>query len=97
MDYAGAVDRYPLSVDSVIFGYTEGEFKIALVKRKKEPYLGMWALPGGFMEGDENLEETALRELKEETGIANVYLEEFGVFSQRSCLVACLRPSRSCI
>lgn len=76
-------NHYPISVDSVIFGYTEGELKVALIQRKKPPFLGEWAIPGGFMEGDEIVEETALRELKEETGIKDVYLEQFHVFSQR--------------
>jgi 8-oxo-dGTP diphosphatase len=75
--------RFPISVNSVIFGYTEGELKIALIKRKTPPFKGMWAVPGGFMEGDETVEETALRELQEETGIDKVYLEQFHVFSKR--------------
>lgn len=74
--------RYPISVDSVIFGYTEGELKVALIQRKKPPFAGMWAIPGGFMEGDETVEETALRELKEETGLDKVYLEQFHVFNK---------------
>ncbi len=74
--------HYPISVDSVIFGYTEGELKVALIKRKKNPFVGMWAIPGGFMEGNETVEETALRELKEETGIEDVYLEQFHVFNK---------------
>ena len=78
----GDRDHYPISVDSVVFGYTEGELKVALIKRKKNPFIGMWAIPGGFMEGSETVEETALRELKEETGIENVYLEQFHVFNQ---------------
>ena len=52
-------------------------------ERKNHPFMGMWAIPGGFMEGDETVEETALRELKEETGIEKVYLEQFHVFSKR--------------
>lgn len=75
-------DHYPISVDSVVFGYTEGELKVALIKRKKNPFVGMWAIPGGFMEGKETVEETALRELREETGIENVYLEQFHVFNK---------------
>lgn len=75
-------DHYPISVDSVIFGYTEGELKVALIERKKNPFIGMWAIPGGFMEGNETVEETALRELKEETGIQDVYLEQFHVFNK---------------
>lgn len=74
--------HYPISVDSVIFGYTEGELKVALIERKKPPFVGMWAIPGGFMEGNETVEETALRELKEETGIGNLYLEQFHVFNK---------------
>lgn len=74
--------HYPISVDSVVFGYTEGELKVALIERKKTPFIGMWAIPGGFMEGSETVEETALRELKEETGIEGVYLEQFHVFNK---------------
>lgn len=74
--------HYPISVDSVIFGYTEGELKVALIERKKDPFIGMWAIPGGFMEGNETVEETALRELREETGIKDVYLEQFHVFNK---------------
>lgn len=75
--------HFPISVDSVIFGYSEGRLKVALIRRKKEPFVGMWAIPGGFMEGDETVEETALRELEEETGIKEVYIQECGVFSKR--------------
>ncbi len=75
-------DHYPISVDSVVFGYTEGELKVALIKRKKTPFIGMWAIPGGFMEGKETVEETARRELKEETGIKDIYLEQFHVFNK---------------
>lgn len=74
--------HYPISVDSVIFGYREDGLKVALIERKNFPFAGMWAIPGGFMEGDETVEETALRELKEETGIEDVYLEQFHVFSK---------------
>ena len=75
-------DHYPVSVDSVIFGYTEGELKVALIKRKNPPFVGMWAIPGGFMEGNETVEETACRELKEETGLDKIYLEQFHVFNK---------------
>lgn len=82
MDQLKARTHYPISVDSVIFGYTEGKLKVALIERKNEPFAGMWAIPGGFMEGNETVEETALRELKEETGINDVYLEQFHVFNK---------------
>lgn len=76
-------ERFPISVDSVIFSYAEGTLKVALIERKTPPFAGMWAIPGGFMEGDETVEETARRELQEETGIEDVYLEQFHVFSKR--------------
>lgn len=81
--YLEEPSHYPISVDSVIFGYTEGKLKVALIKRKKPPFLGEWAIPGGFMEGNETVNETALRELQEETGISAVYLQQFGVYSKR--------------
>lgn len=74
--------HYPISVDSVVFGYTEGKLKVALIERKKNPFIGMWAIPGGFMEDNETVEETAIRELKEETGIEDVFLEQFHVFNK---------------
>lgn len=72
---------YPITVDSVIFGYAEGQLKVALIERERDPFKGMWAIPGGFMEEEETVEETALRELQEETGLRDIYLEQFHVFS----------------
>lgn len=72
---------YCLAVDCVIFGYANNELKVALIERKKPPFVGSWALPGGFLEGDETVEEAATRELKEETGLHDIYLEQFHVFS----------------
>ena len=59
-----------------------GKLQILLIYRKNPPYQGMWALPGGFMEIDETLEETASRELEEETGLVNIELKQFRTFSQ---------------
>lgn len=76
--------RYPrpaVTADCVIFGFTGQELKLLLVERKNEPFKGMWALPGGFMKMDEGIEETAARELQEETNLSNVYLEQFRVYS----------------
>ncbi len=73
--------QYPITVDCVIFGYSENILKVALIKRKKPPFVGSWAIPGGFIIGDETVEEGASRELKEETGLENIYLEQFHVFS----------------
>lgn len=77
--------RYPhaaITADCVIFGFTGKELKILLVERGNEPYLGYWALPGGFMRMDETIEQTAARELAEETNLTNIYLDQFKVFSR---------------
>lgn len=73
---------YSLSVDCVIFGYKEGKLQVALIERKNEPFKGKWAIPGGFVEGDETVEEAAARELQEETGLSKIYLQQFQVFSE---------------
>ena len=59
----------------------EQKLGILLIKRGGFPYKGCWALPGGFSNKDEDLHQTALRELKEETSVENAFLEPFGVFS----------------
>lgn len=76
--------RYPhpaVTADCVIFGFTGTELKLLLVERGNEPYKGYWALPGGFMKMDETIDQAAARELREETNLSNVYLEQFRVYS----------------
>ncbi len=75
--------KYPrpaLTVDCVVFGLDEGDLKILLIERGLEPFAGSWALPGGFVRVDETLESAARRELAEETGLANVFLEQLYTF-----------------
>lgn len=69
-----------LTVDLVVFGYQEGALSILLIQRGIEPFLGKWALPGGFAQVHETLEETARRELAEEAGLQDVYLEQLYTF-----------------
>ena len=58
------------------------ELKLLLVKRSQFPYKGAWALPGGFLRPGETIEETAKRELLEETGVENPFLHLAGVYSE---------------
>src|SRR6266550_1615981 len=68
--------RAALTVDCVVFGLDESELKLLLIQRALEPFKGKWALPGGFVRVDETLDEAARRELVEETGLKNVFLEQ---------------------
>lgn len=70
-----------VSVDSVVFGYTSKDgLSVLLIKRKIEPYINSWALPGGLVLENESLEDAVSRELKEETGISINYLEQLYTF-----------------
>lgn len=76
--------KYPhpaVTTDCVIFGFDGTQLNILLVERGIEPYKGCWAFPGGFLNMDETAEEGALRELQEETGMKDVFIEQLQVFS----------------
>ena len=72
--------RAALTVDCVVFGLDESELKLLLIQRALEPFKGKWALPGGFVRVDETLDEAARRELVEEAGLKNVFLEQLYTF-----------------
>lgn len=75
--------RIDITVDAVVFGYKPDEgISVLLIKRKKDPFKGQWAIPGGFVEADESLEHAVSRELKEETGIEVNYLEQLYTFGE---------------
>ena len=80
MSYAYDYPRPALTVDCAVFGLDEEDLKLLLIRRDLEPYRGRWALPGGFVEMEETLEQAALRELHEETGLARVFLEQLYTF-----------------
>ena len=69
-----------VTVDIVIFTIQAGELKVLLVKRGVPPFSGQFAIPGGFVLEGESLDQAALRELREETGVAEVYLEQLYSF-----------------
>jgi 8-oxo-dGTP diphosphatase len=74
--------RPMVTVDAAVFALTEGKAKLLLVQRKQEPYQGAWALPGGFVDIDEDLPEAAARELAEETGLKDVPLKQLHTFGK---------------
>ncbi len=77
--------QYPhpaVSTDIVIFTIQDKQLKVLLIRRASEPFKNGWALPGGFVDIDEDLEQAALRELREETGISGVYLEQLYTFGK---------------
>jgi 8-oxo-dGTP diphosphatase len=80
MSYTYEFARPALTVDCVVFGLDATDLKIVLIQRKLPPFEGQWALPGGFVRDQESLDATALRELQEETGIHNVFLEQLYTF-----------------
>ena len=73
--------RPSVTVDCVIFCKEADALKVLLIERKFPPYMGCWALPGGFMNMDETVEQCAQRELEEETGLKSVAVEQFYTFS----------------
>jgi 8-oxo-dGTP diphosphatase len=69
-----------ISIDCIIFGFNESELKILLIKRAGEPLKGEWALPGGFVEPNEDLDVAAKRILQELTGLSNIYMNQLHTF-----------------
>jgi len=73
-------DLASVTIDVVVFTLQERELHLLLVKRKHWPFDGCWAIPGGFIKLNESLEQAARRELAEETGVRDVYLEQLYTF-----------------
>ena len=71
-----------VSTDCVIFGFENFSLKILLYKRARNPHKGDWALPGGFLNQGELIEDAAKRMLRDTTGVSDIYLEEIAVFDQ---------------
>jgi len=67
-----------ISVDCIIFGFHNYELKVLLLYPR---YAQLWALPGGFIEKEEHMDEAAKRILKERTGVDEIYMKQFHVFS----------------
>ena len=72
--------RPMVTADAAVFTHTGGKTKVLLIKRGREPFKGKWAMPGGFVNMDEELKDAVVRELKEETGVTGVHLEQMHTF-----------------
>jgi len=71
-----------VTTDVVLFTIRDSRLKLLLIRRGGKPFKGHWALPGGFLDIDEDLGECALRELEEETGVSGVYLEQLRTYGR---------------
>lgn len=69
-----------VTTDVALFTLRDRHLCVLLIERGQQPFQGTWALPGGFLEIDEDLEQCAIRELREETGVEGVYLEQLYTF-----------------
>ncbi|MCQ2298846.1 MAG: NUDIX hydrolase [Bacteroidales bacterium] len=77
--------QYPhpaVTIDCVIFGFDGNAINVLLIERNEPPYLGSWALPGGFINMNETAEEAACRRLREETHLEHISLKQFHTFSE---------------
>jgi len=81
-NYTYKYPRPAVTTDCVVFAEGETGVKVLLIERGGEPFMGSWALPGGFLNPDENADEDAKRELLEETGIDVDNLKQFHTYSQ---------------
>ncbi len=73
-------DHPSITVDVVMMILQNNQLQVLLIKRDAAPFRGRWAIPGGFVQTAESLENAARRELKEETGVKDVYLEQLYTF-----------------
>ena len=78
--YTYLYPRPALTVDAVVVAGHHSAYQLLLIERKKYPYEGQWALPGGFVDMDETLDQACIRELKEETGLELPEMQQFRVF-----------------
>jgi len=82
MSYTYEYPRPALTVDCVVFAAYDDGLRVLLIRRGEQPFLGDWALPGGFVRPEETTERAARRELEEETGLKSAYLEQLYTFSR---------------
>lgn len=84
MSFYSEHPRFLVAVDCIIFGFSEGELSLLLLKRSMEPALGCWSLPGGFVKEHESAEEAAARVLSSLTGLSQLYMEQLKTFTEEN-------------
>lgn len=82
MSYIYEYPRPCVTTDCLIFRKIDSVWHLLLIERNNEPFKGCWALPGGFLEMDEDLETCAARELQEETGLTGIELHQLYAFGE---------------
>jgi 8-oxo-dGTP diphosphatase len=80
--YQYEYERPSVTVDIILFTFQDDQLRVLLVRRAQQPYAGKWALPGGFVQMNEDLDEAARRELSEETNVSDIYLEQLYTFGE---------------
>ena len=81
MAFTYTYPRPALTVDALVFRRSNEEREVLLIQRDRPPFEGGWALPGGFVDMDETLEQAVCRELEEETALQNIVLNQLHTFS----------------
>jgi 8-oxo-dGTP diphosphatase len=79
MSYTYDFERPMVTADCIIINHSN---HVLLIKRKNDPFAGSWAFPGGFVEMDEDIEESAVRELEEETSLTGIVLQQFKTYGK---------------
>lgn len=79
-NYYESYPRFLVSVDCIIFGFSEGKLKLLIQQRQLEPGKGLWSLMGGFVKKEESVSQAASRVLFELTGLHKIYMEQLGAY-----------------
>lgn len=80
MSQTDTFERPSVTTDILVFSIRENALNVLLIERDQDPFKGSWAIPGGFVKMDEDLETGALRELAEETNISGIPIKQFGAY-----------------